>query len=535
MRVWADRVVLLSGWRRALLASAAGAFGALAMPPFGAWPALAISLTAAVWLLDGSVAGGRHPLLASLRRAAVAGWFWGLGYFVAGLWWIGAAFLVEADVFAWLLPAGVLGLPAILAFFPAFGFALARLLWSLGPARLCALAFGLTVSEWLRGHLFTGFPWNTLGLALGQNDWLMQSASVVGLWGLTAIATLVLATPATLGTGTTRTGRLTPPALAGCLLAGLALFGMIRLHAGVVAPVAGVKLRIMQPNLTQDAKFRPANGAVILRDYLALSDRATSPDSTGLADVTHLVWPESAFPFLLHREPNALAQIAARLPRGTILVTGAARQGQGLPGEASGRFYNAIQAVASDGAVVATYDKVHLVPFGEYVPHVLDATLRSVGIRELVKMPGGFTPGERRTALRVDGLPLIAATVCYEAIFPDEILPEGPRPGLILNVTNDGWFGNTAGPYQHFAQARLRSVETGLPMVRAANTGISAVMDPYGRIWAQLPLGREGILDSALPAAIDPPIQTRFGNLIAMLLCTLLVIVAIATRMRWRG
>ncbi|WP_375460868.1 apolipoprotein N-acyltransferase [uncultured Enterovirga sp.] len=534
MRAIADRIILLAGWRRALVATLAGAVGALSMPPLGIWPALAISLTAAVWLLDGSAAGNSAGRAATLRRAAIVGWFWGFGYFVAGLWWIGAAFLVEADVFAWLLPAGVLGLPAVLALFPAFGFALARLLWSRGPGRLFALAVGLTVSEWLRGHLFTGFPWNTLGLALGQNEWLMQSASVLGLWGLTLVAVLALATPATLGTEDTRAGRAAAPVLATALLAVMALLGAQRLATGEVPAVAGVKLRVMQPNLPQDAKFRPANGSKILRDYLALSDRATSPDRTGLGDITHLIWPESAFPFLLHREPNALAQIAAMLPRGGILVTGAARQGEGLPGEVGGRFYNSIQAIGSDGAVVATYDKVHLVPFGEYVPHMLDAALRSIGIREFVKMPGGFTPGERRAALRVAGLPPAAATVCYEAIFPDEVVPDGPRPGLILNVTNDGWFGQTAGPYQHFAQARLRSVETGLPLVRAANTGISAVVDPYGRIWSSLPLGQEGILDSALPAAIAPTLQAQFGKLIAIVLCTFCAAVAIGARGRLR-
>lgn len=519
IRSLADRVILLSGWRRALVAAGAGAVGALAMPPLGLWPALAVSLTAAVWLLDGT-GSARDRRGATLRRAAVAGWWWGVGYHAAGLWWIGAAFLVEADVFAWLLPAGVLGLPAVLAVFPALGFALARLLWSPGPARLFGLALGLTLSEWLRGHLFTGFPWNVFGLALGQNLWLMQTASLVGLWGLTAIATLLLATPATLGTEDRRAARFGPPAAAACLLLLMAAFGALRLEGSEVEPVAGVKLRLMQPNLTQDAKFRPAQGGAILSGYLALSDRPTSPQTSGLADVTHLVWPESAFPFLLHREPNALAQIAEALPPGAVLLTGAARQEQ-VPGERGGRFYNSIQAISSDGAVTATYDKVHLVPFGEYVPHLLDSMLRSIGIREFVHIPGGFTPGERRAPMRIEGLPLVAGSVCYEAIFPDEVLPEGPRPGLILNVTNDGWFGRTPGPYQHLAQARLRSVETGLPLVRAANTGISAVIDPYGRVWGSLPLGQEGVLDSGLPAAAPPPPQIRFGNVLLILMLAL--------------
>ena len=528
MRFLADRVILAAGWVRALLAVAAGAAGALAMPPFGFWPALALSLTVAVWLIDGSVAGAGSRRAATVGRAALAGWLWGFGYFVAGLWWLGAAFLVEADVFAWLLPFGVLGLPAVLAIFPASGFGLAALFWSPGPSRILTFAVALTASEWLRGHLFTGFPWNVLGMAFGQNAMLMQSASVIGLWGLTLLAAAILSVPALLGTEESLRARLAPLAAAACCLAAMAAFGAYRLSGGPIASVPGVKLRIMQPNLQQDAKFGPANGPAILNGYLELSDRATSPSTTGLKDVNLLIWPESAFPFLLHREPNALAMIAATLPPGSHLVTGAARQGEGLPGERAGSYFNSIQVVDTDGAITATYDKNHLVPFGEYLPGPIDAALRTLGIRQFVHIPGGFAPGGRRAALRIPGLPAAAPTICYEAVFPDEVAVEGPRPGWILNVTNDAWFGDTPGPYQHFAQARLRAVEQGLPVVRAANTGISAVLDPLGRIVASLPLGQEGVLDTALPAATAEPLAARFGNLVALALCTLAAAGAIA-------
>ena len=513
MRRLANAVILASGWRRALVAAGSGALGALAMPPFGVWPALAVSLAAAVWLLDGSVGGGRVPALSRSWSAAWAGWFWGLGYFTAGLWWIGAAFLVEAASFAWLLPFGVLGLPALLAIFTGLGFAIARALWSGGPARLPALAFGLTVGEWLRGHAFTGFPWNTLGMALAQDDRLIQSGSLLGLYGLTIVTVLLLSTPACLGTGLGRADRLLPIGAAAFCLVALAAYGALRLPSGAVPSVVGVKLRVMQPNLSQDDKFNRAAGAAILDRYIALSERSTGPDNQGLAAVTHLVWPESAFPFLLHREPNALSRLAAMLgPSRTVLVTGAAREGEPLPGEDGRRFFNAIQVVAPDGSIVSGYDKVHLVPFGEYVPAALDGALRTIGIRQFVRIPGGFTAGVRHTALSVAGLPLVAATICYEAIFPDEAVPTGPRPGLILNVTNDGWFGDTPGPRQHLAQARLRAVEQGLPVVRAANTGISAVIDPYGRTVAMLPVGREGVLDSALPQALPATPFGRYGQ-----------------------
>ncbi len=522
----ADRVILGRGWRRSLLCLAAGALGALAMPPFGFLPALAVSLTPAIWLIDGTAKSGLSRR-ASLGSAALAGWLWGFGYFVAGLWWLGAAFLVEADQFAWALPFGVLGLPALLAFFTAFGFALARLLWLPDASRILAFAVALTASEWLRGHLFTGFPWNNPGMALGQNIWLMQSAPFLGLYGLCFLSLAIGASPAVILTGRTALGRWTMPALGAAALVALGAFGVWRIPAAPVATVENVRLRIMQPNLAQDAKFNPRNRDAIMRHYLTLS-ASPGRDGRSLADATHIIWPESAFPFLLHRDPASLAQIGGLLEPGSVLITGAARMDEPLPGAAVGKFYNAIQVIDDRGTILGSYDKVHLVPFGEYVPEFLDTLIRAAGLRQFVHIPGGFEPSGRREALSVPGLPPVAATICYEAIFPGEVLPEGdgPRPNLILNVTNDGWFGQTTGPYQHFAQARLRAVEEGLPLVRAANTGISAVVDPYGRIVDSLPLGVEGILDTELPVALEAihSPKTRSFSLTALLTICLMAL-----------
>jgi apolipoprotein N-acyltransferase len=224
-----------------------------------------------------------------------------------------------------------------------------------------------------------------------------------------------------------------------------------------------------------------------------------------LADVNVLVWPESAFPFILSRDPQALAQIGGFLPPGTVLVTGAARQEDGASAD-DAKYFNAVQVVARGGIILDSYDKLHLVPFGEYLPF---ATLfERLGLHQFVHVPGGFEPGNFRNLLVVPGLPPTVPLVCYEAIFPGEVLQyseDRTRPGLILNVTNDGWFGRTAGPYQHFAQARLRAIEEGLPIIRAANTGISAIIDPYGRVLSQIPLGQEGVLDGNLPQKISPP------------------------------
>lgn len=530
MRSIAQTVIRATGWRRHLMACAAGAVGALAMPPLGFLPAIAVSLTTAVWLIDGTRPGRRLRIVATPMGAALAGWSWGFGYFVVGLWWLGAAFLVEADMFAWAMPLGVLGLPAVLALFPALGFALARALWSEGAGRLFALAFGLSISEWLRGHLLTGFPWNAVGLAFGQNAWLMQTAAIVGLYGLTALAILIAATPATLWTAATASSRWYPPAFGALALAALAAYGALRIPGEPVASVEGVRLRIMQPNLPQDAKFRPENRDAIMQRYLSLSERTTSPTLSGMAHVTHLVWPESAFPFLLERDPGALAEIAALLPNGTTLIAGAARAEGAPPGEDGLRFYNAIQVIGHHGTILNTYDKVHLVPFGEYLPAFLDEVLRWIGLRQFVHIPGGFQAGTGRVLLPVPGLPSVAPAICYEAIFPGEVIPPGERVGLIVNLTNDAWFGNTPGPYQHFAQARLRAVEHGIPLVRAANSGISAIVDPYGRATGLLPLGTEAVLDSALPVALEATPFTRYGD--ALFWAMLAVCFGIATLTR---
>jgi apolipoprotein N-acyltransferase len=535
-------VMLSHGWTRRAVAFGGGAAGALAMAPFNFLPALIVTLTIAVWLLDGAAEAGerrRWVSIASARAAAFDGWWLGFGYFVAGLWWLGDAFLVEADRFAWALPLGVLGLPAILALFTALGFALARLLWSPGAARLLALAVGLGLSEWLRGHLFTGFPWNLFGMALGGNLVLAQAASLVGVYGLTLIAIPLFAAPATLADASAKGASRWPTAVALAALAALALFGAVRLGLGAdPGYLPGVKLRIMQPNLSQDAKFRPEYRDAILDRYLGLSDRATSPQSTGLVDVTHLIWPESAFPFILARDAQALARIGAALPSRATLITGAARMDAPPPGTRSptGAVYNAVQVVASGGSIIDSSDKVHLVPFGEYLPFSI--LLNGIGLRQFVAIPGGFESGERRKALKVPGLPLVSPLICYEAIFSGEVMPQiwppghDKRPGLLLNVTNDGWFGRYVGPHQHFAQARLRSIEQGLPLVRAANTGISAVVDPYGRVLNELPVSVDGILDSRLPASIQPTFFAKFGNGATLGIFLLLLTVSVVRRFR---
>jgi apolipoprotein N-acyltransferase len=515
-------VVLASTWQRILIAFIAGVASALALAPFYAWPILFLTLPLLVWLVDGSAAARWSGAMG----AALVGWFFGFGYFVAGLYWIGYAFLVDAKTFGWLLPVAVAGLPAYLALYTALGLFAARLIWVRGPQRVLALATMLTGAEWLRGHLLSGFPWNTFGYALTEPLALAQGVSLTGIWGLTFLCIAICASPAVLADDAADTPRPLRTVSFGLLiLAGLASYGAVRLWQNPTAYVNGVKLRIMQPNLQQDQKFNYAAKEQVMARYLRLSDRTTGPNSNGVHDATILIWPESAFPFFLTREPDALAQITNLLKPSTELITGAIR-----PAPSTGNVphaYNSVYVIDPDGSIRGIYDKVHLVPFGEYLP--LQGLLSHIGLRQLTHQVGGFLSGDRRRAMEVPGAPNMLPLICYEAIFPGAAVPAGERPGWLVNVTNDGWFGISTGPYQHFQQARVLAIAEGLPLVRAANTGISGVIDPVGRIIGALPLGTEGVLDGSLPRALAPTLYVRFGDT-AVILFIVVSLILVARR-----
>ena len=518
----ANTVTLASGWCRVLVAFLAGAASTLALAPINAWPVMFVTFPPLVWLLDGTGAARQ----AGIGAAFAIGWWFGFGYFLGGLYWVGSAFLVDAKTFGWLLPFAVTMLPAGLAVFTGIGFVVARLLWTPSRFRVLTLAAALSSAEWLRGHMFTGFPWNAFGYALTTPLPLAECVAIFGIWGLTFVAVAVFATPAVLADAARRS--LTPVALAGCTLATLAAYGGLRLASNPTEMVDSVRLRIMQPNIPQDERFSYAAKAQIMNRYVLMSQRAggavpppnplsragegRAGDSNGLRGVTHLIWPESAFPFFLTREPDALSMIADMLAPNTTLIAGAARPAESAAGGGEKRAYNSLFVIDRSGSILATYDKLHLVPFGEYLP--FQDLLERAGLTQLTNVPGGFLPGEQRRRVAVPGAPDMLPLICYEAIFPGEAVPKGERPGWLLNVTNDAWFGISAGPHQHFQQARVRAIEEGLPLIRAANSGISAVIDPLGRVIAALPLGSDGVLDAALPRPAQITIYARIGDLL---------------------
>jgi len=525
MTALAERLRSLAGWRRHAAAFAAGLVSVLAMAPFFAWPVLWLTLPALVWLIDGADLRGGPAVRWRDRpevAAAAVGWWFGFGYFAAGLFWVGEAFLVEAEIFAPLLPLAVTLLPAAMAAYTGAAAGVAARLWPQGPARVLVLALALSAGEWLRGHLFSGFPWNVLGYALTHPLPLMQSAAVLGIYGLTLAVVLIFALPPVLWAEAPaglagRRARRAALAVALVPLAAMALAGTLRLAWAAPAAVPGVKVRIVQPSVPQREKWRPENQARVFQDHLALSaaDPAGEPD--GLTGITHVLWPEAAMPFLPLDHPEARAAIGRLLPPGVLLLTGALRAEPAPRGAGrSRRVFNSLLVLGAGGSLVAAYDKIHLVPFGEYLP--LQETMEAVGLQQLSRLRGGFDAGARpRPLLAVPGLPAVVPLICYEAIFPGAVVEGSARPGVMINVTNDGWFGNTTGPRQHLHQARVRAVEEGLPLLRAANNGISAVVDGYGRVLARLDLEVRGVIDAQLPQALSPPPYARLGDLVFVL------------------
>jgi len=516
-----------AGWQRMALATAAGALSVLAMAPFLVWLVLIPTLAVLVWLLDGAIL--REPGSTWRQRTAVqaafVGWLFGFGYFFAGLFWIGEAFLVEADKFAIFIPLAVTLMPAGLALFWAGAAATASLAWQpSGLVRVLALALALGAAEWLRGHVLTGFPWNVIGYALTYPDSLMQSAGIIGIYGLSVVAVFVLAAPlVTWADGVTWRGT----AIMAATISALTAYGHWKLAEPPPAAAEGLRVRLVQPSVPQREKWQSEHQRRIFDLHLTLTTRNAAGVEDGAAGVDLVIWPEAAMPFLPLDSPRALELIGKVLPEGTHLISGALRADPPDPSrpDEQRRLYNSLIAFGAGGRAVAIYDKIHLVPFGEYLP--LNTWLDAIGLEPLTRRRGGFTVGPSpRPLMSLPNAPPFAPLICYEAIFPRAVVQGSERPSFLLNVTNDGWFGNTTGPRQHLHQARVRAVEEGLPLLRVANNGISAVIDGRGRVLYRLELDVVGVIDARVPPAMAPTLYSRFGDFwfALILICGLLVV-----------
>ncbi|EFL89214.1 apolipoprotein N-acyltransferase [Ahrensia sp. R2A130] len=512
----AGAIILLHGWRGALVTLLAGAATALSLAPLHISPVLFLTLPILIWRLDGSLPAPRKDgaLPGTMAKAMAffrTGWLFGFGYHLAGLYWIGAAFLVDAGEFAIFLPFAVVALPAGLAIFTGLGCALARMAWEPGWRRIAMLAATLTLAEMARGMLFTGFPWNLFGYAIMPTPMLMQTASLFGAYGVTWLALAIGGALALFSPEPMRRGPWLAVTVA--LIATHVGFGAYRLGTSETTTVEGVNIRIVQPAIAQEEKWLGTNEDEIMARYLDLTNANRGPKASSAADFTHIIWPESAFPFILTQRADRLSQIANALPDTTTLITGAMRVDESVESPSGGpAVFNAVYAIDGSGQILAARDKTHLVPFGEYLP--FQNVLESIGLRQLTNLPGGFAQGQERSFIDLPDAPTLLALICYEIIFPGNALPAAQeRPGWIVNVTNDAWYGQTAGPYQHLHQTRVRAVEEGIPVVRAANSGISMMIDAYGSSRGQLGLGQRGVVDAALPTPSPPTVFSSLGNL----------------------
>lgn len=502
----AETCMLAHGWRRMLLLLVAGAISALSMPPFFILPALFIGMPIWVWCLDGAERG--RGLRNFFGPAFVIGFSFGLGYFLVSIHWIGAAFFVDGGWLLYAMPFAVLLLAAALALFWGFASALAHMFWSTGALRIITLATALTISELARGHLFTGFPFNLLGYALTANDQMAQLAAYIGVYGLTTLVILLATAPALIWPADERslTRRLVPFFAIVVVLSAQIGFGQYRLDTTIVSARQDIKLRLVQPAIDQSLKWQADSREFVMERLLTLSQTKLTPDDPGLNGITHLIWPESAMPFYLADQPQELAHIARMLPLGKFLITGAPRREFGL-GTTDAAF-NSILAINSDGEVVTSYDKTHLVPIGEYLP--FRDFFRAQGLTQFVPGAEGWTHGETRRLMQADGIPPFLPLICYEAIFSGDLGKAIAGADFILNLTNDGWFDNSIGPAQHFHHARLRALEEGKPLVRVANTGITALIDPLGRLSATTHTGEVAILDVVPARPIEPTFFAKY-------------------------
>jgi apolipoprotein N-acyltransferase len=500
-----ERIRGLTGGTGLLLAFAGGALSATGFAPLNCFPFLLAGYALLVLLLDGA-AGAPKPV----RRAALLGWAFYFGQFLIGWHWLIYPFLIYPDVNLWQLPFASL-LPAGVALFGALACGVAVLFWRPGPGRILVFAVLMVLSEWLRGHLFTGFPWNLSAYGWGASLAILQAASLMGAYGLSFLTILLGASLAELFSARWRM-----PVAMLLLFAGLWVFGAQRLSTTPVGDVPGVSVRLVQPDIPQAEKYIRA---LVPRNWRRLMELSIQPPAPDRKAPTHIVWPEAATGFALARSEEALNQIAQLTARGQTLMTGSDRF---VPGTRSVTAYNSLYLFRPGSASPSVYDKFHLVPFGEYLPFT--GLLNALGLRQLT-VGSGFAAGDHPHVLNAGIAPPVTPLICYEVIFPHEVVDSsGPRPGWLVNITDDSWFGPWAGPLQHLLTAQMRAIEEGLPIARAANTGISAMIDPLGRARAQLSLNKMGVVDSPLPQALAPPLYARFGDLIFLIFLAIAIL-----------
>ncbi len=490
------------------LALIAGLASATGFAPLGLWP---LTLACFAMLL--------HLIITApdLRGALARGYWFAVGHFTVGLNWIAGSFAYQDAMPHWLGWVAVVALSLYLAVYPAMA---AGLAWRHGRDSLTRFGFlfaaAWSVTEWLRATVFTGFAWNPLGVIAGQAG---QASRLIGTYGLSALVVLVAASLLLLvkrdwkGAG----------AAAALPVAALA-FALPALIAPAPAPDPHRPLiRVVQPNIGQQDKHKPAFDALNFRKLEAMTG---APQRTPRL----ILWPEAAIPDYIEEEAWARARLATLLGPKDALLTGGVALEYDKTGDLVGA-RNSVFALLANGSIAARYDKAHLVPYGEYLP--MRPILSAIGLSRLVPGDLDFWPGPGAKSIAVPGFGAVGLQICYEIIFSGQVVERRNRPGFIFNPSNDAWFGSW-GPPQHLAQARLRAIEEGLPIVRATPTGISAVIDANGSILESLPYQQPGFIQTRLPVAHAPTLFARLGNLLPLGFALLLAITGIALGRRLR-
>lgn len=475
--------------KRTAAAFALGAVMVLCMPPVGAFPILLLCVPGFIFLARGAE---------TKARAFLTGWAFGAGYFIFGLYWISAALFVDIKQWGWVMPLSLVVGPALYGLYYGFIPLLAWRCRERKTAHAVATVAAWAIIEWLRGHLFTGFPWNLAGSAWMHDLPVMQVSAYAGIYGLSLLTLLWAAIPAFIE-------KRRMVGIVGASFILVTLLGMARLHLHPLR-LSSHTLRIVQPDIAEKDKWSNEDERLNLEKQLQLTQTATPVD--------FVIWPETAVTADLESTPGLARHIAASLPPGSFGILGALRIAN------EGRsFYNNVSVLNGKAEIVASYDKHHLVPFGEYIPFRGQLNLTPIALA--ISNLGDFSRGPGPQTLRAGNLPPFSPLICYEVIFPHEVVKRKDRPDWLVNVTNDGWYGLTAGPYQHFETARARAIEEGLPLARAANTGISGVIDPLGRVLAEQPLGTTGALETLLPAALPPTPYAKWGDIPFLLMFAL--------------
>lgn len=435
------------------------------------------------------------------------GWYFGFGFFLGGLYWITIALTVDLENFGWLIPIGLILIPTVLGLYFSL---VSYLTWKASHYikhwRL-VLAFAIiwTLVEMLRGYLFTGFPWNLIGSVWSNSDNIIQLASYTGIWGLSFFSVIFFAMPAIIWHNKISETPLNlfkrnslPILITFIFYFGIAELGEMRLSNQTLYH-PNIKLRLVQANIEQDLKWDEEQKFNAVSKFINLSQENNK-------DITHIIWPETALPFIVNKKSILLETIAKFIPKNGALITGVLRANYQNDGSVD-NLWNSIITITDSGDIYSYYDKSHLVPFGEYIP------FRSIlPLKKITEGTIDFSQGTGVKTISAPSLPSFSGLVCYEIIFPGHVIDQNNPPEFIINATNDTWYGNSTGPYQHFAMTKMRAVEEGMPIVRVANSGISGVIDAYGRVIAISKLSTEAVVDSRLPKKIATTFYGRFGD-----------------------